>query len=38
MKGLIIRKSQLIISEFACETTNWDPFGMKIIRQSFTVN
>ena len=38
MKGLIIKKSQLIISEFACETTNWDFFGMKIIRQTFIVN
>ena len=38
MNGLIIEKSQLIISEFACETTNWDFFGMKIIRQTFIVN
>ena len=38
MKVLIFKKSQLIISEFACETTNWDFFGMKIIRQNFTVN
>ena len=38
MKGLIIKKIQLIISEFACETTNWDFFGMKIIRQTSTVN
>ena len=38
MKGLIIIKSQLIISEFACETTHWDFFGMKIIRQIFILN
>ena len=38
MKGLFIKKSQLIVSEFACETTHCDFFGTKIIQQTFTAD